>query len=126
MAWAAADNDAITATVMDYFEGWFDGDAERMARALHPDLDKRGVRADATGVHLSTPSTAQQMIGWTGEGEGKGERPADLAIQVRIDDVHEQIATATVHSAVYIEYLQLMQTPQGWRIVNALYMRRRP
>lgn len=124
MVQAAVGNDAIAATAMDYFEGWFDGDAERMARALHPDLGKRGVRVDATGAQLSASSTTPQMIGWTRDGEGKAERPADLAIKVRVDDVYEQIATATVYSAVYIEYLQLMRTPKGWRIVNALYMRR--
>jgi hypothetical protein len=109
---------------MDYFEGWFDGNPERMERALHPDLNKRGVRAGTTGALLSASSTAPQMIGWTRDGEGKAERPADLAIKVRIDDVHEQIVTVTVYSAVYIEYLQLMRTVEGWRIVNALYMRR--
>jgi len=125
MTQAAVDNDAIVAIAMDYFEGWFDGNAERMARALHPDLNKRGVRVDAAGTQLAAPSTtAPQMIGWTRDGKGNSERPADLAIKVRVDDVYEQIATATVHSAVYIEYLQLMRTPEGWRIVNALYMRR--
>jgi hypothetical protein len=124
MAWVEVDNDAIIATAMDYFEGWFDGDAERMARALHPDLDKRGVNVDTTGGQLSDSRTASQMIGWTRHGEGKAERPADLAIKVRVDDIYQQIATATVYSAVYIEYLQLMRTPQGWRIVNALFMRR--
>ena len=124
MVQAAVDNEAIIATVMDYFEGWFDGSAERMERALHPNLDKRGVRVDTTGVQLSNSRTAPQMIGWTRGGEGKAERPANLAIKVRIDDVYEQIATATVYSAVYIEYLQLMRTAEGWRIVNALFMRR--
>ena len=120
----AVDNKAIIATAMDYFEGWFDGNAERMARALHPNLDKRGVRTGTTGVLLSDSRTAPQMIGLTRDGEGKAERPADLAIKVRVDDIHEQIATATVYSAVYIEYLQLMRTAEGWRIVNTLYMRR--
>ena len=124
MVQAAVDNEAIIATVMDYFEGWFDGSAERMERALHPNLDKRGVRLDKTGVLLSNSRTAPQMISWTRDGEGKAERPADLAIKVRVDDVYEQIATATVYSAVYIEYLQLVRTPEGWRIVNALWMRR--
>jgi hypothetical protein len=118
------DDDAITAIVMDYFEGWFDGNPERMKRALHPDLNKRSVREDGAEIKLSGPSTAPQMINWTGEGEGKAERPADLAIKVRVDDVYGHIATVTVHSAVYIEYLHLMKTPEGWRIVNALYMRR--
>ena len=118
------ESEAITATVMDYFEGWFDGDAARMGRAVHPDLVKRGVRAAATGAQLSAPSTAAQMITWTSDGEGKAERHADLAIKVRVDDVHGEIATATVTSAVYIEYVQLVRTAEGWRIVSALYMRR--
>ena len=122
MVQAAADKKAIIATVMDYFEGWFDGNAERMARAVHPNLNKRNIRAGA--AELSNSSTATQMIGWTRDGEGKAERPPDLAIKVRIDDVHEQIATVTVYSAVYIEYLHLVQSAGEWRIVNALYMRR--
>ena len=36
-----ADRDAIVRVALDYFEGWFDGDAARMERALHPDLAKR-------------------------------------------------------------------------------------
>ena len=36
----------ITAAALDYVEGWFDGDADRMRRALHPDLVKRRLRAD--------------------------------------------------------------------------------
>jgi len=38
----SADERAVVATALDYFEGWFDGDEVRMARALHPDLVKRG------------------------------------------------------------------------------------
>ena len=124
MVQSAVDHESIIATAMDYFEGWFNGDATRMACALHPDLNKRGVKVDGTGALLSDRKSAMQMIGWTRDGEGKAERPQDLAIKVRIDDLHEQIATATVYSAVYIEYLQLMRTPAGCRIANALYMRR--
>lgn len=123
MAQIEVERDAIIATAMDYFEGWFDGDEERMARALHPDLDKRGVNVDETGARLSDQMTATQMIGWTRDGEGKAERPADIAIPVKVDGIYERIATATVYSAVYVEYLHLMRTPQGWRIVNALFMR---
>jgi hypothetical protein len=124
MTATAADTDAITATVRDYFAGWFAGDAERMARALHPDLQKRGVRTEPKGAQLSASMTAAQMLGWTTEGEGKAERPAELDVEIRVDDIYREIATVTVHSAVYIEYLQLMRTGMGWRIVNALYMRR--
>src|SRR5205807_5731149 len=37
---------AIERTLLDYFEGWFDGDAARMKRALHPELAKRPTGVD--------------------------------------------------------------------------------
>ena len=40
-ATADAERAMIVATALDYFEGWFDGDAVRMERALHPELAKR-------------------------------------------------------------------------------------
>src|SRR4028118_1465241 len=36
-----ADKAAIKQTALDYIEGWYEGDAERMERSLHPDLAKR-------------------------------------------------------------------------------------
>jgi hypothetical protein len=30
-----SDQQLITGVVRDYFEGWFEGDADRMERALH-------------------------------------------------------------------------------------------
>jgi hypothetical protein len=35
--------------------------------------------------------------------------------------VHREIANATVRSAVYIEYLHLVRTREGWKIINALW-----
>ena len=114
------DKEAIIATVLDYFEGWFDGDPVRMERALHPQLAKRGVKPDGA-IH---PITADQMIQATREGMGKQNRPADLKIEVKVDDVFGDIATATVYSAVFVEYAQLVKTAQGWKILNTLYKRR--
>ena len=32
------DEEQIAAVVRDYYESWYEGDAERMRRALHPNL----------------------------------------------------------------------------------------
>ena len=105
---------AIVATVLDYFEGWFDGDAARMERALHPALAKRG-------PELRTV-TREQMVAWTAEGEGKSEDPGPgRRIDVTVVDVHGDIASAVVDSDVYREYLHLVRTEDGWKIVNALW-----
>ena len=117
------DAEAITATVKDYWEGWFDGDVARMDRALHPALAKTGVSVDASGLQVTRSMTAEDMIGWTRDGDGVAEKPADFAFDVTINDIYHQIATVTVHSKIYREYLYLVKTPRGWKILNALYMR---
>ncbi len=58
---------AIVATVLDYFDGWFDGDAIRMARALHPDLAKRALERDGQTLN---GTTAAEMIEATAQGGG--------------------------------------------------------
>jgi ketosteroid isomerase-like protein len=116
-----ADEELITAAVHDYFDGWFDGDAARMERALHPDLVKRSPgpdQASSLGV-----ITAAQMIEWTGAGEGKqiAARLTDRSIEVDILDVRDDIASVRVRSEPYHEYLHLVRTRDGWKIANALW-----
>jgi hypothetical protein len=42
------DRMAIVAAATDYIESWLDGDPDRMARCLHPELVKREVHYDGT------------------------------------------------------------------------------
>jgi hypothetical protein len=117
------DNDAVIATVKDYFEGWFDGDAERMERALHPALAKTGIHLDPAGAPFTEAMGAGDMIRWTGEGEGVASRPAGFTFDVTVNEIYHEIATVIVHSPVYREYLHLTRTADGWRILNAIYMK---
>ena len=109
---------AVVSTVLDYFEGWFDGDAARMERALHPDLAKRAL---ATDERTLDETTADWMIDATRRGVGRDRDPGDRGIEVEVEDIHGGIANATVRSTVYREYVQLVRTPEGWKIVNALW-----
>ena len=115
------DTALIVATAHDYFEGWFDGDVSRMERALHRDLVKRSSLKD----QASTLSfvTAEQMITWTGDGEGKqvASGLADRTIEVEVLDVKHDIASVLVRSEPYYEYLHLVRTRDGWKIANALW-----
>ena len=117
------DKDAVVATVKDYFEGWFDGDAERMERALHPALAKTGIRVDVAGVRVMESMGAEDMIGWTREGEGVARKPPDFTFDVTVNEIYHEIANVTVHSPVYREYLHLARTADGWKILNAIYMK---
>ena len=113
-----AERAAIVATVLDYFEGWFEADADRMRRALHPALAKRSRGQDPRRAPALSSTTADQMIAWTAAGEGRVDAGP---LEVRIDEISGTIATVTVHSETYVEYLHLVETPEGWQIVNALW-----
>jgi hypothetical protein len=114
----STDETAIVACVLDYFEGWFDGDAPRMERALHPRLAKRALEEDGRALD---ETTAEWMIDATARGVGRARDPGDRQIEVEVEDVYATIANVTVRSAVYREYVQLARTKDGWRIVNALW-----
>ncbi len=110
---------AIISAALDYYEGWFDGRPDRMERALHPELTKRSIEPDESIETLS----ARQMIDATGEGVGRRRDPGDRNIRVHVDHVHGSIATATVTSAVYVDYLQLARISTEWKILNVLWAR---
>src|SRR5205823_8785969 len=118
---ASSDESAIESVVLDYFEGWFEGDAARMQRALHPELAKRSPGADGA---LQSDS-AEEMIEATAQGVGKTRLPedGDPRIVVEVVEVYDTIASAIVRSAVYWEYPHLVRTPTGWKIANALWQR---
>ncbi len=108
------DAEAITTTILDYFEGWFHGDTARMERALHPELAKR-----RAGEELGI-TTKPRMVELTGQMAGIEDR-ADGRVDIEIHDTYKDAATATVHTVTYHEYVHLVRTAEGWRIANALW-----
>ena len=60
------------------------------------------------------------MLELTAAGAGL-EAGADRRLDVEIEDVYGDIASVTVRSAVYHEYLHLVRTREGWKIANALW-----
>ena len=115
------DTVAIRATVDDYYLGWYDADGERMARALHPSLAKRGWLRGRDGDSALTLATFDTMVGAAAAGQGRQTDPAVRTYDVSVDAVDGDIASATVHAVPYVDYLHLVRTPDGWRIVNALW-----
>ena len=111
---SSTETDAIEQTVLDYFEGWFEGDPARMDRALHRDLAKR-----QSGEELGV-TTKARMMELTEQGTGK-EDIGDGRIDIAIADVYEDVASVTVHTATYHEYLHLIRTAGGWKIANTLW-----
>ena len=114
----SSDHAVVIATALDYFEGWFDGDVTRMARALHPELAKRAPTEDD---RVLNETTAEWMLDATTKHLGKTRDVPERRIEVEVVDVYGDIASAIVRSAVYHEYLHLVRTGDGWKVTNALW-----
>ena len=122
---AAPPNDAaaIAATVADYYLGWYDADGDRMARALHPDLAKRGWNPGPDGVPALRSTTYDGMVHGAREGAGRRDDPAERRYEMRDLTVHRDVASVNVFAVPYVDLLHLVRTAHGWRIVNALWCR---
>jgi hypothetical protein len=127
MAWRAEavdeairpdDAAAIEGCLLDYFDGWFDGDAVRMDRALHDGLAKHALAQDASRSDRLDLTTKAEMVEATRHGLGRGRDLPDRAIRIEIASVSGDIASVVVHSAVYVEYALLARTSEGWRITS--------
>jgi ketosteroid isomerase-like protein len=110
--------EAIVATVRDYYDGWFEGDAQRMRHALHSDLVKRGIADPSRTIDTDTVTT---MIEATEQGIGTRHAPERRSIDISINHVHVAIADVHVTGAVYVDYLQLVDVDGRWQILNALW-----
>jgi len=118
---AAADSAAIRATALDYIDGWYTGDAERMQRALHPDLAKRIVHAEAEGPDKVDHMGASQLVDGTRQGFGSRTPEDQRQEDVTILDVFGNAASVKVVATDWIDYLHMGKVDGRWVIVNVLW-----
>ncbi len=116
-----ADKAAIKQTALDYIEGWYEGDAERMERALHPELAKRIVRSNPQGQSRLDQMGAMTLVLYTRRGGGKQTPKEKQQKDVTILDVFENAACAKVVATDWVDYLQLARWNGRWVIVNVLW-----
>jgi hypothetical protein len=79
---SAADSAAIRSTALDYVEGWYEGNPQRMARAVHPELVKRIVVSD-TATKQSVIESMGATVLVNGTRHGYGRRPQRNASKKR-------------------------------------------
>ena len=111
-----ATRQAIVRTAKDYVEGWYEGNAERLRRALHPELAKRKVVKEGETPKLWS-MTATDLVA-----NAKPHPPTPgQAIDVRVLDVHGGMATVKIVSPRFVDYAHLALWNGEWKIVNVAW-----
>lgn len=121
-AQSPADAAAIKQAALDYIEGWYEGNAERMERSLHPELAKRIVETNpANGRSRLNQMSAMSLVQGTRRGGGKTTPKDKQQKDVSILDVYENAASVKVVASDWIDYLHMAKFNGQWVIVNVLW-----
>ena len=116
-----ADRESIKRTVLNYAEGWYEGDAAKMESALSVDLAKRIVRTNAQGQSGLGQMTAMSLVQGTRGGSGK-ETPKDQQQKdVTIMDVFGSAATVKLEMRDWIDFMHIGKMNGKWVIINVLW-----
>lgn len=112
-----ATREAIVAASLDYVEGWYQGSALRMRRALHPDLAKRTIKIGTDGTPTLRSTTADALTA--------NLKPRPLApgqrILVEVLDVDGDLATVKIVSPLFFDYAHLALWQGQWKILNVAW-----
>ena len=120
-AQSPADAAAIKQTSLDYIGGWYEGNSERMERALHPELAKRIVRTNQDGKSRLDQMSAMSLVQGTRRGGGKNTPKEKQQKDVSILDVFENAASVKIVASDWIDYLHMAKFHGRWVIVNVLW-----
>lgn len=120
-AQSAADSAGIRQAALDYIEGYYEGNAERMARAVHPELAKRIVNVDERGRYRLGQMSAMTLVEGTRAGGGRDTPDSARRKDVRILDIYQNAASAKIDASYWVDYLHLAKWNGRWVIVNVLW-----
>ena len=111
-----SDSAAIQATVTNYIEAYYAGDAARMQTTLHPHYLKHMIH----GNIRMREWTGQQMVESV-RSNGPANMPAsEKTEQVSVMDVSGDIASAKLVTPHWIDYMTLAKVNGDWKILSVV------
>ena len=121
-----ADRDAVRQAALDYVEGIYNVQPERIERSVHPTLVKRGFyKKDAAAPYVEMPMTYEQLVRLAANWNKDGKRDTTRK-DVAVLDVLDQTAVAKVTAMWGIDYMLLGKFEGRWKIVQILWQSHPP
>ena len=118
---ADADREAIKRTALNYAEGWYETNAEKMESSLHPHLAKRIVRTNDKTQSMLGQMTGLELVQGTRGGFGKQTPAAEQQKDVTILDVLGGAATVKLEMRDWVDYMHIGKFNGKWVIINVLW-----
>ena len=110
------DSSAVRATVTNYIEGYYTGDAHRMEQTLHPHYLKHMIHGNIPMRDKTGPQMMQEV-----RSQGVPDIPqAQRTEQVSVLDVAGDIASAKLVTPGWVDYLTLAKSNGEWKILSVV------
>ncbi len=121
-----ADRDAVYNAVLDYVEGIYNVQPERIERSVHPELRKIGFwrpNANADWRQGALPMNFEQLVTLAGRWNADGTTLQENAPkEIIIHEVLDRTASAKLTAQWGIDYFHLAKFDDGtWKIINVLW-----
>lgn len=112
---------SIRQTALNYIEGYYSGDVDRIEKAIHPDINKATPRdIPQTGRTLIAYTTYSALVENT---RAKTGVLADSArhIHIQVLNVDNGTSNVKVVSANFTDFLQMVKLDGQWKILNVIF-----
>ena len=122
-AQSKSDKAGVKMAVLDYVEGIYLVQPERIERSVAKDLAKVGYwRADDATTYQESPMNFDQLVNIAKKWNANGRVDADKAVkEIEILDVMDKIAVAKLSAEWGVDYLNLAKVEGKWLIKNVLW-----
>jgi hypothetical protein len=117
------DAEAVTRAALDYLEGFYEGDADKIRRGVHTDVVKYGFyRSDSTEQYGGSAMSFDDMIAFTNRMRESGRTaPEGASKEVILLDILDQTAAVKVVAWWGVDYLQLAKYDGEWKILHVIW-----
>jgi hypothetical protein len=118
---SAADRAAVRAAVMDYVDGFYEGDSTKHVRSGAQDVYKYGYSKRGEAYAGMQMTWAGFMSFDRGVREGRNRPPANAPKDVVLFDVNDQTASAKLTAWWGIDYLLLAKRNGRWMVTHVMW-----
>jgi len=112
----SVESSAVSATVKNYIEAYYTGDALRMRQTLHPHYLKHMIHGDIP----MREKTAEQMEQEVRSNGPSGQPQAEKTEQISVLDIAGDIASAKLVTPGWVDYITLSKLDGQWKILSVV------
>ena len=117
---AQTEEELIAATLMDYIEGTANGQAERIAKAFHPDLNLYAIKDGAL-----LKRSGKKYISYFTDGKKRDRIGTILMIDYENDAAMAKVEIGnSKNTTPYIDYFMLLKVEGKWTVIHKMYTKK--